>query len=174
MPFLRCFNKCGCLKKKKDLRAALRAAIIDDLRQNFEPGKGEWPKIPRNEQDSDANPFHTTGYGINSFLDIMKRQIKMFIGISFIVLPTMAIYKYNSEQGVVGLKEFSYKTFFNTLSLGNMGGAQTICVTKRLEVDPKDKDQSINLKLTCPNGKKAFIVQGEDAFRAGIMAQGIE
>jgi len=61
-----------------------------------------------------------------------------------------------------------------------MGGAYTHCLTKRLEINPKDKDQTIDLKLTCPNGKRARIVQSEDhfdnkdAFKAGVMALGIE
>jgi len=113
IPILRCFQWCGCLRKKKDLRSALRTAIINEMCENFEPKKGIMPKIPENEQESDANPFLRAGYGVNSFFDIMKRLIFMFIGITIVIFPVMVMYKRSAEQGVLGLDKISYKTPIN-------------------------------------------------------------
>jgi hypothetical protein len=185
IPPLRCFQKCGCLKKKKSLRETLREIIVEELRENYEPAKGEIPFIPENERESDANPFLRVGYGVNSFFDIMKRLIYMLIGITIVIFPVMVIYKHNPEKGIVGLEKPSYKTMFNTMTLGNMGGAQTHCLSKRLLIDKEEEDQSIVLNLQCPNGKRAKIVQNADhigdhdgkfqhPFKAGIMAEGLE
>lgn len=48
IPPLKIFQTIGCCKKKKDLRYAMRQAIIDELRENFEPNKGKIPIIPLN------------------------------------------------------------------------------------------------------------------------------
>lgn len=49
LPPLKCFNLCGCLRKKKDFRDAMRTAIINELREAYEPRKGDIPVIPTNE-----------------------------------------------------------------------------------------------------------------------------
>ena len=89
----------------------------------YEPRQGEMPKIPLNERDVDENPFIKAGYGVNSFFDIMKKLVYMFIGISLVMLPVMGIYKSNNQQGVLGLDKVSWKTHLNKITLGNLGGA---------------------------------------------------
>ena len=108
----------------------------------------------------------------------------MLLGITIVMFPVMVMYKNDKEQGILGLEKTSYKTMFNKVTLGNLGGAQTQCVTKRLEreKDTSVPDRSIDLKLSCPNGKRAKIVQKSEkfgpkhghVFKAGIMADGIE
>jgi len=78
----------------------MRMAIINELREEYEPAKGVIPFIPKNEEHSDGNPFLMAGYGVNSFFDIMRRLIYMFIVISLVLLPIMLVYKHNYEQGV--------------------------------------------------------------------------
>lgn len=64
----------------------------------------------------------------------------MFICITFFMLPLFYGY---SQNEVLGLKNES-KYAINQFSLGNLGGASTLCVQKR--VGTKE------VKLTCPSG----------------------
>jgi len=100
VPPLKIFRFLGCCKPKKDLRYAMRQAIINELRENFEPAKGKIPIIPKNEELSDGNPFLLAGYGVNSFFDIMRRLIFLFVFISVVLTPTMMIYHNNPQHGV--------------------------------------------------------------------------
>jgi len=50
LPPLKCFQFCGCLRKKKSLREAMRFAVITELREEYEPLKGVIPVIPKNEE----------------------------------------------------------------------------------------------------------------------------
>jgi hypothetical protein len=180
IPPLKCFQFCGCLRKKKNFRDAMRAAIVSELREEYEPRKGEIPVIPANEQHAEGSPFQIAGYGVNSFFDIMKNLIYLFLVITLVIFPVMLIYKNNPEQGVRGLDKTSWKTSLNTVTLGNLGGAQTHCMTKRLDFD--DADSKTSMKLTCPNGAKARIVQKHldksraeaEVFKAGVMAFGLD
>ena len=140
IPFLKVFQIIGCCKKKKDLRYAMRLAIINELRENYEPAKGVIPIIPKNEEHSDDNPFLLAGYGVNSFFDIMRRLVIMFIAISVVLIPTILIYQQNKHQGVCELEEASWKSSFHSMTLGNLGGAETQCITKRLNFDPEAAD----------------------------------
>jgi hypothetical protein len=101
LPPMKCFQLCGCFKKKKSLRDALRVALVNELRDNFEPLKGVMPNIPENEVDRDDNPFSIAGYGVNSFFDIMLRLVYMMIGISVVCFPVMVMFNHNPEQGIV-------------------------------------------------------------------------
>jgi hypothetical protein len=74
----------------------------------------------------------------------------------------------------------------NVFSLGNMGGASTQCITKRLKVE--EGDAAMKAVLSCPNGAKARIVNsktssqpqlpvsqtGGPAYKFGVMADGVD
>jgi len=187
VPPLKCFNVCGCLVKKKNFRDAMRVAIIEELRENMEPMKGAGPFIPKNEEHADGYPFLIAGYGVNSFFDIMKRLSILFLVITCVVFPVMACYNSNGEQGIVGLENVSWKTKLNKVSLGNMGGSETQCINKRLEMEADETDPSLfvplTVKLVCPNGQKARVM-GKDykskdgtpksPYTYGMMAKGID
>lgn len=125
IPPLKVFHYVGCCKKKKDLRYAMRRAIIDELRLNHEPAKGLIPFIPLNEEQADDNPFLLAGYGVNSFFNIMLKLVYMFIVISCVFTPIMLIYNHNEQQGVSELEKPSWKSSFHSITLGNLGGAST-------------------------------------------------
>ena len=164
LPFLKVFHYVGGCKKKPDLRYAMKRAIIDELRENILPKMENketgqmYPIIPKNEEHSDSNPFLIAGYGVNSFFEIMRRLVYMFLIISLVFLPVMILYKVDPQQGILGLEKPSWRSMFNQVTLGNLGGAEIQCMTKRLEVDEKATDMSVSLKLTCPNAMKAKIV----------------
>jgi len=122
IPTLKCFQFCGCLKKKKDFRVLLREAIVNELCTKYHP-EHPVPVIPENEKENDEHPFMIAGYGVNSFFDIMKRLIFLFLVITLITFPMMMIYSKNTNQGIKGLDKVSWKTNFNAFTLGNMGGA---------------------------------------------------
>jgi len=65
----------------------------------------------------------------------MKRLIYLFIVITCVSLPVMFIYHHNVQQGTAELENPGFKANFHKITLGNMGGAQTQCLTKRLEFD---------------------------------------
>jgi len=66
----------------------------------------------------------------------------------------------------------------NAFSLGNMGGASTQCITRRLTVEEDDK--AMKAVLTCPNGYKARIANSKTtsqpgpAYMFGVMAGGVD
>lgn len=104
----------------------------------------------------------------------------MFLCITIIMLPVLALYSKNHNQGVKGLETVSWKTNLNIFSLGNMGGASTQCVTTRLQVDTDETDKSIAAYLTCPNGAIASIANDKssthkgDKYKFGVMAKGVD
>ena len=103
----------------------------------------------------------------------------MFLIISLVLIPTMLIYKTNKQQGILGLEKPSFKSAFHALSIGNLGGAQTKCITKRLDADEK---KSISIKLTCSNGQNARIVykdhqrhqSNQSVMKFGVMSKELE
>ena len=110
----------------------MRCAIIDELREEYEPRKGEIPTIPENEVHQDGQPFVIAGYGVNSFFDIMKRLVYMFLVITCICIPMMGIYAGNREKGAKQLEKPKALSPMNSFTLGNMGGSDAKCMTRRL------------------------------------------
>ena len=117
-----------CKKRKNDFRKSFRTALMGEL--NI--------KIPKAEQDSQAEPFLLLGYGINAYFGIMFSLLTMFFIISIFLIP---VFGYYTKNGVNFLED---KGKIAMSTLGNLGGARTIC----LYMNSEDE----NLIIKCPTG----------------------
>jgi len=73
----------GCFeKKKKNFKSALRRAMLEDI----------GIKIPKSENEIDADPFLILGYGVNAYFDILESLSSMFFMITIFAIPIFLIY----------------------------------------------------------------------------------
>jgi hypothetical protein len=56
--------------------------------------------IPESELELMEEPFLMLGYGINSYFDIMKQIMFMFMFITIVLSPVHYIYSSNNVQGM--------------------------------------------------------------------------
>lgn len=97
-------------------------------------------KPPKSDKDIAKEPFILLGYGINAFFDIIYALMWMFMSITLFLLPVYILYSTNPTKGLQKM-EPGWKYGMNKFSLGNLGGAQTECLTKK--VGPDDKELSL-------------------------------
>lgn len=75
---------------------------------------------------------------MNEYLNVIKYLLFLMLALVVLSIPQFWVYsRYNIYN----------KTPINLLSLGNMGGAEAICVQLPLDIEDTD------LKLTCPSGE---------------------
>lgn len=127
LPYLR-FCRC-CLKKpKKDYRLALRKALLKKMDM----------KMPKTDIQLEQDPFLRLGFGMNAYFDTLRYLMILMLLIFVFSVPTMYIY---SSWGAIEKDAMGAITKF---SLGNMGGAKSLCVNY-----PFDSD---TIALTCKVG----------------------
>ena len=97
-------------------------------------------KVPKGESEIAKDPFLLLGYGINAYFDIMVSLSMMCICITLFMLPIFYVYSQNNEHGLRMYDKYA----INQFSLGNLGGARSLCVTKRVGMQ--------EARLTCPAG----------------------
>ena len=78
--------------------------------------------VLKNDAKLEADPFLILGYGMNAYLDVMVQLMKMMGVISIAVLPI--IFQLSSFGALSELPKYSISQY----SLGNLGGAEVVCV----------------------------------------------
>lgn len=94
-------------------------------------------KVPKADKSLIEDPFIILGYGVNSYFDTMWSLGLMCMAITVFMIPVFYIYRAN-EVGQLD------QSFINTFTLGNMGGATSICEVKRVGTQ--------TMSLGCPAG----------------------
>ena len=100
---------------KKTFRSQLRIAM------NKEMGL----KIPKSDKKVDKNLFLLLGYGVNSYFEVLREMMVMFAFISVALIPVFMIYNSNHQKELSHLPGMA--NMVSSLSMGNLGGAKTIC-----------------------------------------------
>ena len=125
-PWLR-FVCCCISKRKKNFKFALKKAIRSKL---DEP-------LSRHEIELQQDPMLKLGFGMNAYFQIIKAMFNLMFWVCLANAPLLFIYS-------------SYNTFptmpLASLSLGNMGGAVTLCQQVPRHI------QNLSLQLECPSG----------------------
>jgi hypothetical protein len=89
------------------------------------------------------NPFLILGFGINAYFDMMLELCHMFLVISVFFIPVFMWYSGNKE-GALRSKEMNPFKQLRAITMGNLGGATTMCTQK--------KYASGSLSFECPTG----------------------
>ena len=143
VPAFKCLRKCK--KRKPDFQHSLRTSILKKLDI----------KMPKSDIALIEEPFLILGYGVNAYFDIMVNLSIMFIVITLFLTPIFYAYSQNAEQALSDQPKY----FFNQFSLGNMGGASSLCAQKRVGTD--------SITLNCPSG---VMIVGE-SLQFGMMSE---
>jgi len=128
-----CAFCCKCCKKPPNFRHALRKTLMAEMKM----------KVPKSEDELIEDPFLILGYGINAYFDMMRELSNMFIAITIFFIPVYGWYKGN-EAGALERQSFNPFERLQSFTLGNMGGAQTVCGQKKLNAE--------KLTFECPPG----------------------
>ena len=89
------------------------------------------------------------GYGINAYFDIMYSLVFMFATITIACIPIYYNYANNDARAIDNMDIPIFKKFTQQFTLGNLGGADTLCKTKEL---------GLNLmQLNCQNARNGKI-----------------
>ena len=76
----------------------------------------------KSRKDKKSKPFLDYGAGIENFFNLEVALIKIFGVLTLIAIPQMAIFaSYNSYSS------YSNNAWFNVLSFGSLGQANTFC-----------------------------------------------
>ena len=100
-------------------------------------------KVPNSETELIENPFLILGYGINAYFDMMLQLCEMFLIITVFFIPVYIWYAGNRE-GALSSKEMNPFKQLRVFTMGNLGGASTICAQKKIG--------SNSIALECPTG----------------------
>lgn len=84
LKFLKVFRSCK-KKEKPNFKQHFRKALLEELSIT----------IPESELELQREPFLMLGYGINSYFDIMKQIMFMFIFITIVLCPVYYLYSSN-------------------------------------------------------------------------------
>lgn len=80
-------------------------------------------EIPKSDRDIEQEPFLLFGYGVNAYFDLTLSLLQMFLVISVLCVPVMAIYSKGKDLPAADQKSMG----LSHMVLGNLGGATTIC-----------------------------------------------
>lgn len=111
LPFLKI---CPCFKgRKPSFKHCLRKTLLEEM--NI--------KMPKSDSLIISEPFLILGFGVNAFFDIIKSLMYLMLCIFVFTIPILMIYKENPQQGLKSLELSPVKFWFDSFSLGNLGGA---------------------------------------------------
>ena len=72
------------------------------------------------------------GYGVNAYFDIMYSLVFMFLTITIACIPMYYNYANNQSKAMFSMDIPAFKQFTQQFTLGNLGGADTTCKSKKL------------------------------------------
>lgn len=128
--------QCGwCLHKikKPNFKHALRQTLMQDMGLH----------LSRHEDELIENPFLMLGFGINAYFDMMLQLCEMFFIITLFFIPVFVWY-HNNEENALATTAMNPIKQLKTFTLGNMGGASTVCAQKKIK--------SGSMSIECPAG----------------------
>lgn len=99
--------------------------------------------MSRHEDELIDNPFLVLGFGINAYFDMMLQLCEMFFIITMFFIPVFVWYRNNAESALA-TKELNPIKQLKAFSLGNMGGATTVCAQKKVKTN--------SIHIECPEG----------------------
>lgn len=129
LPVLSFFRKCK--KKKPDFKHALRKTLLEEMQI----------KMPKSEGQIIEDPFLILGYGVNAYFDIMLSLVYLCLTVTLFCIPLYWVYSNNDQLALHTQAKYTFTQF----TLGNMGGADIFCASKRLA--------SKSITIECPNGE---------------------
>lgn len=130
VPLLRvCRSKRQAQKSQNAFRLKLKECIFNELDL----------EIPKSDRDIEKEPFLLFGYGVNAYFDLTLSLLQMFLVISVLCLPVLAIYSKGKDLSLPDHKSMG----LSHMVLGNLGGATTICEIAQLQKNKID--------LMCPS-----------------------
>jgi len=115
LPSLSCLRKCK--KKKPDFKHALRKTLLEEMQI----------KMPKSESQIIEDPFLILGYGVNAYFDIMLSLVYLCITVTLFAIPLYWVYSQNQQKALITQPKYTFTQF----TLGNMGGDDVFCASKR-------------------------------------------
>ena len=88
--------------------------------------------MPKSESQIIEEPFLLLGYGVNAFFEIMNQLAWKCVAITVFLIPIYYIYAFDGQNGTYWYETVKPKYFFHQFSLGNLGGATTECMIKKM------------------------------------------
>lgn len=82
--------------------------------------------MSKSEDELIENPFLILGFGINAYFDMMMQLCELFLVITVFFIPIYWWFSNNNENTLFTAELNPIKQM-RRLSLGNMGGASTVC-----------------------------------------------
>lgn len=124
-----------CLKRNnnENFKFALRQSLMQEMNM----------KVPKSEAELIENPFLVLGFGINSYFDMMLHLSKMFFFSTLFFIPVFLWFKRNNE-GYLASESKNPMKQLQAFTLGNIGGATTICQQTKLLAE--------SMTFECPAG----------------------
>jgi hypothetical protein len=107
-----------CLRsnRKPNFRHAVRQTLMADMGLH----------LSKHEDEIIENPFLILGFGINAYFDMMLQLCEMFVIITIFFLPVFFWYS-NNVENALATHEWNPIKMMRVYSMGNMGGASTVC-----------------------------------------------
>ena len=162
LKFLRVCRKCK-KEPKPSFKKFFRKALLKELHI----------KVPESELELEEEPFLMLGYGINSYFDILKQLMNMFIVITIVLCPVYYLYAGNHIQGMEGFTSSmpGPNQALAKVTMGNMGSATVLCKNQKIK-------EGGFFDLTCPNGKNNIVMRtlnedGEVDSKYGLMIKNL-
>ena len=115
LPSLSCLRKCK--KKKPDFKHALRKTLLEEMQI----------KMPKSESQIIEDPFLILGYGVNAYFDIMLSLVYLCLTVTLFVIPLYWVYSQNQQKALITQPKYTFTQY----TLGNMGGDDVFCASKR-------------------------------------------
>lgn len=129
-PYLHYICCCLTRRRKKPFLLSLKKSLRSRL--DIE--------MPKSDRRFMKDPFLRLGYGIHSYFLLMRQLMCMMCLVMILAVPLMFVY---ASHGALIHNSADY--FFNQFSLGNIGGASSMCAVTGLKSD-------IPTKLMCSTG----------------------
>lgn len=116
--------------------------LIDSVRIFMDNQKqAEKRREEAKKAGSITDPFEEYGYGVLAYFDMLRYLIVVFMIICVLFIPIFVMYADNNV-----LQNFSSSSFYNVLSLGNIGQAGPQCIQQMVGLERTQK-------LECSRGK---------------------
>ena len=119
---------CCCFRRRKNFNSAIKKSLRKRMALH----------VSKSDQAIEDDPYLLLGFGMTSYFDVMLSLMSMMIFISKFAIGFMVLYS--------GYDALSNQAGFHVYSMGNMGGAETICAVQQIT------EAQAQLHLSCTAG----------------------
>ena len=127
--------------------AGIKPPPKEEAPEDEAEGDGE-EQLLKKKSIADGIPLAKLGFGIESYIDMLNTLTRQFCFAAVIAFVVM-IYMYKAN-GHIKSDVGGTMDIVARMSLGNIGGAKSICITTLKGID---KQNSISQQVRCPKGK---------------------